>query len=431
MLGRYDWSDQAEEGPNYALMAYSSSISDSDGNPQMDLQDQGVIDSGCSRHMTGNMSYLTDYEEIDRGYIHFGQFIDTAMKVVFVGICLNSKALGVSYSSNKDSEDNLHIRFSESSPMCSLYGFTGYRKQVLMQVKLKGDRTCQGYIDDGKKVDEDPRKDSECNDQGKEDNVNSTNNVNVANTNEVNVVGGKTSIKLLADPNMPDLEDYSIFDFTRDDEDDGVVADMNNLDTKTKEEPKKLIHALKDPSWIEAMQEELLHLSYKKSLDFCGFRKEKGFRALSGFVKNKRMIGNCDRNKQDWVAQGYTQEDRELTKMKSLPLLISWQCKKQTMVANSITEAEYVAASSCCGQSTVKAKTINGEVQLHALIDGKKIIITKSTVRRDLQLEDAEGVDCLPNSTIFEQLTLMGSKTTAWNEFSSTMASVIICLATN
>ncbi|GKE95782.1 hypothetical protein Tco_1580637, partial [Tanacetum coccineum] len=41
------------------------------GNPQIDLQDQGVIDSGCSRHMTGNMSYLTDYEEIDRGYVAF------------------------------------------------------------------------------------------------------------------------------------------------------------------------------------------------------------------------------------------------------------------------------------------------------------------------------------------------------------------------
>ncbi|GJX80947.1 uncharacterized mitochondrial protein-like protein [Tanacetum coccineum] len=58
--------------------------------------------------------------------------------------------------------------------------------------------------------------------------------------------------------------------------------------------------------------------------------------------------------------------------------------------------------------STIKFKTINGEAQLHALVDGKKIIITESTVRRDLQLEDAEGVDCLPNSTIFEQLTLMG-----------------------
>ncbi|GJR36182.1 putative reverse transcriptase domain-containing protein [Tanacetum coccineum] len=37
----------------------------------MDLQDQGVIDSGCSRRMTGNISYLTDYEEIDRGYVAF------------------------------------------------------------------------------------------------------------------------------------------------------------------------------------------------------------------------------------------------------------------------------------------------------------------------------------------------------------------------
>ncbi|GJR58876.1 hypothetical protein Tco_1501038 [Tanacetum coccineum] len=42
------------------------------GNPQIDLQDQGVIDSGCSRHMTWNMSYLTDYEEIDGGYVAFG-----------------------------------------------------------------------------------------------------------------------------------------------------------------------------------------------------------------------------------------------------------------------------------------------------------------------------------------------------------------------
>ncbi|GJW27915.1 uncharacterized mitochondrial protein-like protein [Tanacetum coccineum] len=52
--------------------------------------------------------------------------------------------------------------------------------------------------------------------------------------------------------------------------------------------------------------------------------------------------------------------------------------------------------------ATVKAKTVNGEVQLQALVDGKKTIITESTVRRDLQLEDAEGVDCLPNATIFE-----------------------------
>ncbi|GJR43611.1 hypothetical protein Tco_1311714 [Tanacetum coccineum] len=89
--------------------------------------------------------------------------------------------------------------------------------------------------------------------------------------------------------------------------------------------------------------------------------------------------------------------------------------------------------TSCIKQfwATAKAKTVNGEVQIQALVDGKKVIITETSVRRALQLKDAEGTECLPNATIFEQLTLMGAKTTAWNEFSSTMASAVICLATN
>ncbi|GKG19161.1 hypothetical protein Tco_0376260 [Tanacetum coccineum] len=80
-------------------------------------------------------------------------------------------------------------------------------------------------------VDKDPRKDSECKDQEKEDNVNNTNTVNAAGINEVNAVSGKISIELSFDLNMSALEDYNIFDFSRDDEDDGAVADMNNLDT--------------------------------------------------------------------------------------------------------------------------------------------------------------------------------------------------------
>ncbi|GKC26266.1 ribonuclease H-like domain-containing protein [Tanacetum coccineum] len=42
------------------------------GNPQQDLKDKGVIDSVCSRNMTGNRSYLTNYEEINGGFVAFG-----------------------------------------------------------------------------------------------------------------------------------------------------------------------------------------------------------------------------------------------------------------------------------------------------------------------------------------------------------------------
>ncbi|GJW11540.1 uncharacterized mitochondrial protein-like protein [Tanacetum coccineum] len=755
------------------------------GNPQMDLQDQGVIDSGCSRHMTGNMSYLPNYEEIDGGYVAFGgnpkggkitgkatkdetsgilmsfitgieNLVDHKVKMIrcdngtefknremnlfcemkgilrqfsvartpqqngvakkrnktlieaarttlansklpttfwakavitacykfdgkanegfFVGYSLNSKAFRVFNSRTRIVEENLHIRFSESTPNVvgsrldwlfdidaltrtinyepivsgtQSNGFAGTKASDNSSHARKETKPIKDYIflplwtadppysqdpkssqddgskplsDDGKKVDEDPRKDSECNDQEKEDNVNNTNNVNAASTNEVNVVGGKTSIKLLFDPNMYALEDYSIFDLSRDDEDVGTEADMNNLDTTiqvspipttrihkdhpldqvirdfqsatqtrkmlknlkehgfvstiqqrtnhkdpenclfacflSQEEPKKVIRALKDSSWIKAMQEDLLQfklqevwtlvdlpnrkrdigytqeeginydevfapvarikairlfLAYASFKDFVVYQmdvksaflyrkiKEEvyvcqppGFEDLdfpdrvykvekalyglhqahrawyetlstylldNGFQKGKidktlfikRHKGNillvqvyvddiifgstkkelcfafeksmisslmyltslrpdimfavCDCARYqvnlkypkdspfDLVA--YTDSDYagESLDRKSTTAgcqflgcrLISWQCKKQTVVANSITEAEYVAASSCC--------------------------------RQVLWIQN--------------QLLDYGSKTTAWNEFSSTMASAIICLATN
>ncbi|GKB29083.1 putative ribonuclease H-like domain-containing protein [Tanacetum coccineum] len=161
--------------------------------------------------------------------------------------------------------------------------------------------------DDEKKVTEepgkeggDPSKEDERDDQEKDASVNSTNNVNAASTNEVNVVGRKASIELPDDLNMPALEDIVYLD---DDEDVGAEADMNNLDafmpvspipttrvhkdhpvekiigdlnstpqtrrmTKNLEEhvlePKKVIQALRDPSWIEAMQDEFYNLNYKR-----------------------------------------------------------------------------------------------------------------------------------------------------------------------
>nr|GFB67346.1 hypothetical protein [Tanacetum cinerariifolium] len=47
-------------------------VLDHDGNLQQALKDKGVINSGCSRHMTANMSYLSNFEELNGGYVAFG-----------------------------------------------------------------------------------------------------------------------------------------------------------------------------------------------------------------------------------------------------------------------------------------------------------------------------------------------------------------------
>nr|GEX34344.1 retrovirus-related Pol polyprotein from transposon TNT 1-94 [Tanacetum cinerariifolium] len=95
----------------------------------MDLQDKGVIDSGCSRHMTRNMSYLTNYEEIGGGYVSFGgnlkggkingkgKFDSKADKGFFIGYSLNSKTFRVFNNRTRIMEENLHIRFGKNTPI--------------------------------------------------------------------------------------------------------------------------------------------------------------------------------------------------------------------------------------------------------------------------------------------------------------------------
>nr|GFA99672.1 hypothetical protein [Tanacetum cinerariifolium] len=51
---------------------------------------------------------------------------------------------------------------------------------------------------------------------------------------------------------------------------------------------------------------------------------------------------------------------------------------------------------------------VNDVTRLQALVDKKRVIITEATIRDALRLDDAEGIDCLPNEEIFTELARMG-----------------------
>ncbi|GJW01554.1 putative ribonuclease H-like domain-containing protein [Tanacetum coccineum] len=192
----------------------------------------------------------------------------------------------------------------------------------------------------------DPSKEGESNDQEKEDNVNSTNTVNAASTNEVNAVGAKTSIELPDDPNMPELEDIVYSD---DDEDVGAEADMNNLDAFMPVSPipttrvhkdhpveqiigdlnsapqtRRMTKNLEEHGLFSSVQQRTNHKDFQNCLFACFLSQvePKKVWTLVDLPNGKRPIGTkwVFRNKKDergiviknkarLVAQGYTQEE--------------------------------------------------------------------------------------------------------------------------
>ncbi|GJU04023.1 putative ribonuclease H-like domain-containing protein [Tanacetum coccineum] len=262
--------------------------------------------------------------------------------------------------------------------------------------------------DDEKKVDEVLRKDSKCNDQEKEDNVNNTNNVNKM----IKIDGPRsrhkqldTTIQVSPIPTTRIHKDHPL---------DQVIGYLQSA-TQTRHMSKNFdgtwdLKISNFPDRVYKVEKALYRLhqaprAWHKVECFLIGHKFKWI--ISSFGLTKKELCNA--------FEKLMHEKFQMSSMRELTFFLGLQLQ-QKKDGIFISQDKYVMIGlidvslifkipdiklAVCARarnqlnpkfwSTVKAKTINEEVQLHALVDGKKIIVTKSTVRRELQLEDAEG----------------------------------------
>ncbi|GJX78045.1 putative ribonuclease H-like domain-containing protein [Tanacetum coccineum] len=361
----------------------------------------------CRKHALSFMRPFGCHVTILNTIDHLGKFDGKADEGFFVGYSTNSKAFRVFNSKTRIVEENMHVQFrnqsngSAGTKACDNAGKARMETvpgndYIMLPVwpadplffQSSKDSTDAGFKPSGKeekKDAEDPwNEDSEVL-STEESRVNqekyvSVNNTNTSNTVSptINVVGIKDNVVdenivygCADDPNMPELEDIVYSD---DNEDVGVEANMNNLDTfilvspilttrvhkdhpieqiigdlnsapqtrrmtksvtehvmfsslqqrtnhkdfknclfacfLSQEETKKVIQALKDPSWIEAKQEELLQFKLQHVWTLMDLPNGKRAIGTKWVCKNKKdERGIVIKNKARMVAQGYTQEE--------------------------------------------------------------------------------------------------------------------------
>nr|GEX21216.1 putative ribonuclease H-like domain-containing protein [Tanacetum cinerariifolium] len=289
-------------GPQKTL----SFLFDVHGNPQQALKDKCVINSGCSRHMTENVSYLSDFEEINEGYVSFGEN-PKGGKITGKGNQPNNSA-GIQESINadaafdvKENETEVHVSPSSSDKPKKHDEKAKRESKGKSPIEFSiGVRDLQAEFEDFSSNSTNRVNTASVPVTTVEPNItNITNSFNAASPSDTVVslnfeIGGKYSFvdpsQYLDDLNMTALEDIV---YSNDEEDVRTEAGFSNIETNIYDSPILTNRVYKDH-----------HVTPNIDLP-------KGKRAIGSkwvFRNKNDERGIVIRNKARLITLGYTQE---------------------------------------------------------------------------------------------------------------------------
>ncbi|GJU06102.1 putative ribonuclease H-like domain-containing protein [Tanacetum coccineum] len=265
------------------------------GKPQHD--DKGFVDSGCSRHMTGNIAYLSDFKQFDGGYVAFG------------GGAYGGKISGKVSASTIS---NVSLSTSEENSQECIQDEDGLNNENAEQERFLDDNSSK--------------------DVGQQVNIVSP-DVNTGSL-ELNVVGPSVSTASSNEEDSTEEEpevDNVIGEvqstvqtrrMSKSTSEQGFLSDVYKQKTHdtlntclyacflSQIEPTSIAKALSDSSWVEAMHEKLLQFKLQQVwilVDLPNGKKAIGTKWVFRNKKDERGI--VIRNKARLVAQGHRQEE--------------------------------------------------------------------------------------------------------------------------
>nr|GEX38210.1 hypothetical protein [Tanacetum cinerariifolium] len=317
---------------------------------------------------------------------HLGKYDGKADEGFFIEYSKNSKAFRVFNIKTRIVEKNLHVKFSENTPNITgsgpswLFDIDALTKSMNYKPIVAGNQS-NGSVDplfssssknspgDGFKPSGDKeKKDTEGpgNEESKalitekprvnqeKDSVNSTNSVNAVSltvnpaSNEVNVVGRKSSIELPDDPNMPNLEDISIFEDSNEDV-FGTEADLNNMETTFQVSPiliirihkdhlveqisgdihttpqtKRMTKSVTDHGIFSSVQQRINHRDFQNYLFACFLSQVEPKKTLDDLPYGKRAIGT------KWIYKN--KKDKRVARIEAIRLFLAYASFKDFVV---------------------------------------------------------------------------------------------------